>query len=125
MERNLRREGEKWEQKAGRLLAEKGYEILEYNFRCRQGEADIVALDGAYLVFIEVKYRSGTAHGTPQAAVDLRKQKRICNAALFYLARSGCPADTPVRFDVAAFTGASFTLIRNAFDFWRGGHAGF
>ena len=118
MEQNLRKEGAKWEQKAGSLLEQYGYEILEYNFRCRQGEVDIVAREDRYLVFVEVKYRSGSTHGTPQAAVDLRKQKRICHAALFYLSRHGCSLNTPVRFDVVAFFGERAELFRNAFEFF-------
>ncbi len=49
-ERNRRRLGAEKEQKAGKYLEDAGYEILEYNYRCRAGEIDIVAKDGNYLV---------------------------------------------------------------------------
>ena len=55
--------GAEYEQKAGAYLEEQGYEILEYNFRCRAGEIDIVARDGEYLVFCEVKYRASGGGG--------------------------------------------------------------
>ena len=60
MKENQREKGAYWEQKAGAYLESIGYEILEYNFRCRMGEIDIIARDGDYLVFCEVKYRAGT-----------------------------------------------------------------
>ena len=53
MKENQREKGAYWEQKAGAYLESIGYEILEYNFRCRMGEIDIIARDGEYLVFCE------------------------------------------------------------------------
>ena len=50
---------------AAAYLKRKGYRILEQNFRCRQGEIDLIARDGGYLVFIEVKYRSSLKDGAP------------------------------------------------------------
>ena len=73
MKENQREKGAYWEQKAGAYLESIGYEILEYNFRCRMGEIDIIARDGDYLVFCEVKYRAGTGKGYPAEAVDLKK----------------------------------------------------
>ena len=55
MGKNQRRTGAIYEQKAGAYLESQGYEILEYNYRCRSGEIDIIARDGEYLVFCEVK----------------------------------------------------------------------
>ena len=97
-----------------------GYIILERNFRCRSGEIDIVAREGGYLFFIEVKYRSRGASGLPEEAVDVRKQRVISRVALYYLRRFGYGETTPVRFDVAAVLGEkdlSVTLYQNAFDF--------
>lgn len=56
-EKNRRRTGTKYEKIAGEFLEKQGYRILEYNFRCRYAEIDIVAKDGEYLVFCEVKFR--------------------------------------------------------------------
>ena len=58
-----RKTGAEYEQKAGAYLEGQGYEILEYNYRCRTGEIDIVARDGEYLVFCEVKYRASGGGG--------------------------------------------------------------
>ena len=99
---NKRKLGEEKERFVCEYLKTGGYRILEQNFRCRFGEVDIVARHGKYLVFIEVKYRSGACSGMPEEAVDLRKQKTISRVALFYLSRYGYGIDTPVRFDVAA-----------------------
>ena len=54
-EKNRRRTGTKYEKIAGEFLEKQGYRILEYNFRCRYAEIDIVAKDGEYLVFCEVE----------------------------------------------------------------------
>ena len=53
--------GTAYEKLAGVYLEQQGYEILEYNYRCRMGEIDIVARQGGYLVFVEVKYRADNA----------------------------------------------------------------
>ena len=62
-EKNRRRTGTKYEKIAGEFLEKQGYRILEYNFRCRYAEIDIVAKDGEYLVFCEVKFRKTGAFG--------------------------------------------------------------
>ena len=111
--------GAEYEQKAGAYLEEQGYEILEYNFRCRAGEIDIVARDGEYLVFCEVKYRTDASTGHPAEAVDTRKQRRISKCALYYLTCHGL-ADQACRFDVVSFEGETVTLYPNAFDYLGG-----
>ena len=63
--KNRRREGTQYEQRAAGYLREQGYHIREMNYRCRMGEIDIVAEEGDYLVFVEVKYRSGCVGGMP------------------------------------------------------------
>ena len=60
---NKRKTGTEYEELAARWLIEKGYEILEKNYRCRIGEIDLIARDGRYLVFVEVKYRSDEKAG--------------------------------------------------------------
>ena len=60
---NRRQTGTAYERRAGEYLKEQGYELIGYNFRCRQGEIDIIARDGRYLVFVEVKYRGGGGPG--------------------------------------------------------------
>ena len=64
--------GTAYEKMAGEYLKTQGYEILQYNFRCRMGEIDIIAKDHGYLVFIEVKYRRDKSCGHP-AEADTKK----------------------------------------------------
>ena len=113
---NKRKTGALYEQKAGAYLKEKGYEVLEYNYRCKQGEIDIVAKDGEYLVFCEVKFRSGTGTGHPQEAVDYKKQRTLSRCALFYIVEKGLTY-MPCRFDVIGVSVHKFELIKNAFDY--------
>lgn len=114
LERNRRKVGAAYERAAGDYLASHGYEILEYNYRCRQGEIDLVAKDGNYLVFCEVKYRRKGA-GDPLEAVDMRKRQRLCMSARHYLLTHHIEG-TPCRFDVIGIQEEKITLIRNAFE---------
>lgn len=113
---NKRRLGNAKEQLAAEYLTRQGYRILQTNYYCRGGEIDIIAEDGDYLCFIEVKYRSDTSDGYPEDAVDMRKIRRISRSALFYLNMCGLPDTTPCRFDVVSILGDEFSLIRDAFD---------
>ncbi|GFI61385.1 hypothetical protein IMSAG049_00544 [Clostridiales bacterium] len=101
------------------LVKNKGYEILERNFRCITGEIDIIARDKGVYVFIEVKFRRNLRHGYPSEAVTLMKQKRIINTAMMYLQKNN---GTEARFDVAEIVeqkGKYFIrYIENAFE-WR------
>ena len=87
------------ERAAASFLRERGYHVLERNFRCRGGEIDIVALDGSTLVFVEVKLRRTLARGAPIEAVTALKQTRVRRAAQTYLAFSGRVFER-IRFDV-------------------------
>lgn len=116
MGRNRRRLGAENEKKAGKHLEDAGYEIIEYNYRCKAGEIDIVARDGKYLVFCEVKYRSGYGSGHPLEAVDLRKQKIISRCSLYYLTERGMQ-DVLCRFDVVSIMDGEILVIKDAFDF--------
>lgn len=114
--RNLREYGRKYEKIAAQYLEKQGYQILEYNFHCRYAEIDIVAQDGDTLVFCEVKYRKGEEASAALAAVDIKKQRRISRAALYYLSRYGY-GDIRCRFDVIGITDRETVLVRNAFDY--------
>ena len=87
------------ERLAASFLRERGYHVLEHNFRCRGGEIDLVALDGSTLVFVEVKLRRTLARGAPIEAVTAPKQARVRRAAQTYLAFSGRVFER-IRFDV-------------------------
>ena len=114
---NKRNIGSNYEEKAAVYLEELGYKILKRNFRCRMGEIDIVAKEGRYLVFLEVKYRSGSKKGTAPEAVDIRKQIIICKVAQYYLWQHHYSTDTPCRFDVLGVTENDIELIRDAFEY--------
>ena len=116
---NRRQTGTAYERRTGEYLKEQGYELIGYNFRCRQGEIDIIARDGRYLVFVEVKYRRDGQTGDPLEAVDRAKQRRISRTAQYYCLTHGYGETTPCRFDVAAVLGTDgeVRLVRNAFEF--------
>jgi putative endonuclease len=119
-QKNKRSIGSETERFVCQWLEHRGYQIVAQNFRCRMGEIDIVARQGGYLVFIEVKYRSTPGSGTGEEAVNLRKQQTISRVALFYLRRAGYRQEVPVRFDVVAVSGTDeldVHLYQNAFEF--------
>ncbi len=112
---NKRQKGAQKERQVCAYLLSEGVEILERNFRSKQGEIDVIGRDGDYLVFFEVKYRSSRNKGSAAEAVGYAKQERICRVADYYRVRQGCLEDTPIRFDVVALDGEKLTWIRNAF----------
>ena len=93
--------GRRGENAAARYLELLGYEILERNWKCPAGEADIVARDEDAVVFVEVKTRTSLARGLPSEAVDEAKRARYEKIAGWYL-RDYEFVDVPVRFDVVA-----------------------
>jgi len=77
--------GKKGEEKALRFLKKKGYRILGTNYFCREGEIDIVARQGEYLAFIEVRTKSDLEFGTPEESITPAKMRRLQKAAYHYL----------------------------------------
>lgn len=114
---NKRAVGGNYEKLAGAYLKQQGYEILAWNFRCRIGEIDIIAKDGAYLVFVEVKYRKDTACGNPLEAVTTKKQQIISRVASYYCLTHGYAEATPCRFDVVAVLRDKIEIVKNAFEY--------
>ncbi len=93
--------GEAGERLACDFLLEKGYELLETNWRCSAGELDLVMRQAGTLVFVEVKTRRGDALGTPEEAVTPAKQARLGALALGWLAAHYGEGETPEwRIDV-------------------------
>ena len=82
---------------AARFLEARGVRIVERNYRCRAGEIDIIARDGATLVFVEVRLRRGSAFGGAAASITAAKRRRLALAARHYLGRLG--REPPCRFD--------------------------
>ncbi|MDR0396323.1 MAG: YraN family protein [Oscillospiraceae bacterium] len=113
--RNAREFGRRAEEQTAAWLETRGYRILERNYRTRVSEADIVALSGGTLAFIEVKARSGSAYGLPCEAVTPRKQAKVAHAAQSWLYAHDM-LDAPVRFDVIEVYPGRIRHIRNAFE---------
>jgi len=94
-----------------------GFRVIASGYRTREGEVDLIAWDGDVLVFVEVKaLRSGAP---PEAAVNLKKQRRVARAARSYLAQYRL-GGAPYRFDILAVSvlpgqKPGFRLLRNAF----------
>jgi putative endonuclease len=96
-----------------------GYEIFERNFRCRLGEIDIIARDGEYIVFIEVKTRTGVRFGMANEAVGYRKQNRLRKLASYYMSKCRL-TNANCRFDVVTVkldnnSNWGIEIIKNAF----------
>jgi len=112
--------GKAGEDIAAAFLKEKGYRIIDRNYRCPIGEIDIVAKDKNELVFIEVKTRKSKALGYPEQAVGVKKQRKMSQLALWYL-REKKLTNISARFDVVAIMmllpAHEIRLIKNAFDF--------
>ena len=85
---------------AAQFLVDKGYEILERNWRNKHKEIDIIAQDGEVLVIVEVKTRQNDEHGDPDIAVTRQKQLRLVYAANAYLFQHNLDINT--RFDIVS-----------------------
>lgn len=112
---NKRQVGSSYEDMAAAYLIDQGYELIERNYKSRYGEIDIIAWDGAELVFIEVKYRHDSRMGEPAEAVGYQKQQRIRNTARYYLYSCHDSRELPCRFDVVGILGDQINLIKAAF----------
>jgi putative endonuclease len=115
--------GSRQEDAARRVLTERGYCVVEQNWRRGRFELDLVAWDGDVLVFVEVRARASRSAGRAEETIGARKQRHVARAALAYLAERGPGATPAVRFDVVgvdfdARTGETraVTLVRGAFD---------
>lgn len=113
--KNKRTTGSHYEAQVAAFLQKQGMMILEKNYRCRSGEIDLIARDGKYLVFIEVKYRSNRQAGTALEAINWQKATQVRHVAAIYLYQKRYPENTPVRFDAAGVDGDRITYIKNAF----------
>ena len=104
------------EQLAAEYLISNGVVILEKNFYFSGGEIDLIARDGEYLCFIEVKYRKSNQYGFPEDAVITKKQKTIIAGAKKYFYQHRLSFDTPCRFDIVSIYQEHITWLPNAFE---------
>ncbi|ALO35953.1 hypothetical protein CMT41_15395 [Colwellia sp. MT41] len=108
------------EQFAQQFLVKQGLSLIDKNYHCRQGEVDLIMLDGDTYVFIEVKYRKSKAFGGALAAISSSKQQKVKHCVTFYLHQAGLNEyNTPCRIDVVALEGdinnPQVTWLKNAF----------
>ena len=110
--------GRRGERIAERYLRQRGYVILERNFRGAGAEIDLVAMDSGTLAFVEVKTRRTKLYGEPHEAVTVNKQRHLRRAAEVFAARRRMQ-DAPMRFDVVAISedeqGRRLELLKDAF----------
>jgi putative endonuclease len=112
--------GQLTESYAQEYLSKQGLTLIERNFHSRQGEIDLIMLDGDTYVFVEVKYRKSKDFGGAIAAVSTSKQKKIKQCVTFYLHQNSLNEyNTPCRVDVVALEGditqPDVTWLKNAF----------
>ncbi len=105
--------GGRGEDAAVELLEGHGLRIVARNYRTRFGEIDLVARDGATLVFVEVRLRADGRFGGAAASVGAHKRSRLVSAARLYLSQTR--SRLPCRFDVVAIEGGKPEWLRAAF----------
>ena len=106
--------GESAEQQAQQFLIKNGLKPVSRNFRCKQGELDLIMTDQQTLVIVEVRFRKTDQYGSAAESVTQKKQSRIIAATHVYLASH--PTDRRIRFDVVAMSGnGKVEWIKNAF----------
>ena len=96
--------GQHAEDQCAAYLEAAGYRVRERNWLVREGELDIVAEQGEFLCFVEVRMRSSARFGDPSLTVTREKQRRVVRAALRYLQRRPAPRRM-IRFDVMTVLG--------------------
>ena len=117
---NNREHGNQGESAVVSYLLSRGYDIAERNYRCKQGEIDIIARPySGCLVFVEVKTRSGNQCGSPIEAVTRSKRLKIVRTAQHYLIENNLYDAIDVRFDIAEvfdeFEPPQINYVENAF----------
>jgi len=112
--------GQITEQFAEDFLVKQGLVLVNKNYHCRQGEIDLIMLDGDTYVFVEVKYRKSMKYGGAIAAISTSKQNKIKHCVTFFLHQSELNEyNTSCRIDVIALEGninqPALTWLKNAF----------
>jgi len=104
------------EDRAAAWYRSQGYEVLARNWRCREGELDLICGLGRQLVVCEVKTRTSLSYGHPAEAVTWTKQRRIRSLTSIWLAGDDVPfRPSEIRFDVAAVLPGEVSVIEAAF----------
>ena len=115
---NKRRIGTDKELIAKAFLEDNDIDIITMNYHFHNfGEIDIIGRDGEYIVFFEVKYRSGKECGDALEQVTISKQKKICQVCKGFLYENSISEASAIRFDVVAINGDRIEWVKNAFDY--------
>ena len=93
----------------------RGYQVMARNWRCREGEVDLVVRHGRKFVFCEVKTRTSDAFGAPVEAVTRTKQMRLRRVAARWLEDEAPVRPREIRFDVASVLGGAIQVVEGAF----------
>jgi putative endonuclease len=112
-------QGEEGESLAAEYFAERGYRVLERNYKSQLGELDLVAEKGLQLVFVEVRSRSYVSFGYPEETISRAKRRKLSLVALHYVV-SRRLTERVIRFDVLAViptrSGPRVEHIEDAFE---------
>lgn len=111
------------EDEACAFLQKRGLRLVTRNYRCRLGEIDLIMQDRLSLVFVEVRCRKPSVFGTAVETVNVSKQRKLINTAMYYLQQQRSSEWQVCRFDVVAITtgscGMQVSWIRDAFQAGR------
>lgn len=106
--------GQEAEKQAERFLISNGLTPLDRNYRCRQGEIDLIMMEHNTLIFVEVKYRKSDSHGNAADFFDTHKRKKVEFTIRHYLHHRGLnPNEQALRLDVVAMTGDKIEWLQN------------
>ena len=107
------------EEVAGSYLTEKGYKVIERNWRCKKGELDLICTSGKKIIFVEVKTRSDQGQGTALESLKHQQKMKLLRTASNYLCQTGLWA-RECRFDFVSVTiGPEVKIdhVKNAIEF--------
>ncbi len=110
---NNKQKGNLGETIAIKYLTNKGYEILEHQYRTYKGEIDIICKYKNYYIFVEVKYRKDLKMGSPLESINYKKISKIKNVANYYIFKNKLTGN--FRFDVIGILDKEIQHIENAF----------
>ncbi|MFN7097274.1 MAG: YraN family protein [Gammaproteobacteria bacterium] len=98
--------GAQAEQLAQQFLEQQGLQFITKNFRCKQGEIDLIMQDNDTIVFIEVRHRVRTDFGSAAESVTVSKQTKVIKTATLFMIQQKWYQQKAVRFDVVTLQGA-------------------
>lgn len=112
---NKRRIGDVGESLVIFFLLKNNIKVLARNYYTKHGEIDLIYKDNGYLVFAEVKERTGLLYGNPLEAIGYRKMQSIRYSSRVYMYTHGISENTPVRYDAFGIQNGEVTWIKDAF----------